>query len=128
MVMRVSRFPRPRAEVGVVNTNGLELAPVTANASLGLSVRPCGDPNHGRDPSDMHGNAGSWVEDSSVFGYAWVGIPKERILGRGSGGGGLRGGAWDSIPRLLRSAVRRRYDWSYRGASSGFRIARTLEP
>ena len=38
----------------------------------------------------------------------------------------LRGGAWGSIPRYLRTAGRSRNDHGIRGAADGFRVARTL--
>jgi formylglycine-generating enzyme required for sulfatase activity len=77
--------------------------------------------------SDMHGNVCEWVEDvwhadyreAPADGSAWIGDgdPDRRVI---------RGGAWDYLPRLLRSAWR---DWLFRDRSRdnvGFRVACTL--
>ena len=77
---------------------------------------------------DMHGNVWEWVED------CW----NERYVGAPSDGSAwtdgncsrrvLRGGSWDFIPRVLRSAYRNRNRAGYRYFIFGFRVARTLTP
>ncbi len=76
---------------------------------------------------DMHGNVWEWVEDCYSDSYTashpvdGSAFTKDPCSGRVP-----RGGAWDYNPTDLRSAVRRRNDPTDRGASLGFRIARTL--
>ena len=80
---------------------------------------------------DMHGNICEWVEDTwhatylgaPADGGAWEGaaLPQEnrqRVI---------RGGAWDHMPRLLRSAWRDRLGADERRDNVGFRVAATLE-
>ncbi len=58
---------------------------------------------------DVHGNVWEWVQDAEG---------SSRVL---------RGGSWLSLPQVLRSAARSRFDPSYRdNLSFGFRLARTL--
>ena len=76
---------------------------------------------------DMHGNAFEWVQDvyhenyqgAPADGSAWVsgGEQARRVL---------RGGAWNSFPRGLRSAIRNHDAPDDRGNFTGLRIARTL--
>ncbi len=72
---------------------------------------------------DLHGNVCEWVADSwhpdyrgaPGDGQAWIKADDERRV--------LRGGAWDYLPRLLRSSWR---DWrpaDYAGDNVGFRLA-----
>jgi formylglycine-generating enzyme required for sulfatase activity len=72
---------------------------------------------------DLHGNVCEWVADSWHPNYlaaphdgrAWIQPGDERRV--------IRGGAWDYLPRLLRSSWR---DWraeSYRADNLGFRVA-----
>ena len=81
---------------------------------------------------EMHGNVCEWVADdwhssyqgAPVDGSAWVdaGLSSESTSRRT-----IRGGAWDYMPRLLRSSWR---DWllaTGRRDNLGFRIALTLE-
>lgn len=77
---------------------------------------------------DVHGNVWEWVHDcyssrdptsTSSRNHVTAGKCKRRIL---------RGGGWNSRPRVLRSAFRY---WGYpnnRNDSFGFRVARTLAP
>ena len=77
---------------------------------------------------DMHGNVWEWVEDcwhmnysaGPVDGSAWTIRCNERTRT-------LRGGSWIDPPRILRSAYRSRNFPTYRGATVGFRVARTLD-
>ena len=78
---------------------------------------------------DVHGNVWEWVEDcwhgdyegASADGSAWTagGDCSLRVL---------RGGSWDSLPGVLRSAIRFRNSAGFRYVDFGFRIARTLTP
>ncbi len=72
---------------------------------------------------DLHGNVCEWVEDTWHPNYngapgdgrAWVQMESPRRV--------VRGGAWDYLPRLLRSAWR---DWRFadeRADNVGFRVA-----
>ena len=77
----------------------------------------------------MLGNVWEWVEDcwhedyagAPTDGRAWVsgGDCEKRVL---------RGGSWNNVPRVLRSANRIGVSTEYRGHYVGFRIARTLTP
>lgn len=78
---------------------------------------------------DFHGNVCEWVEDvwhpgyagAPVDGSAWTadGDHEQRVI---------RGGAWDYLPRLLRSAWRDALPHHHHRDNVGFRLARTLEP
>ena len=72
---------------------------------------------------DFHGNVCEWIADTwhpnyvgaPADGSAWVEPGDDRRV--------IRGGAWDYLPRLLRSAWR---DWRpahFRGDNVGFRVA-----
>jgi formylglycine-generating enzyme required for sulfatase activity len=77
---------------------------------------------------DLHGNVCEWVEDAwhpdyagaPADGSAWSagGDPDRRVI---------RGGAWDYLPRLLRSAWRDSLPRGDRRDNVGFRVALTLE-
>jgi len=78
--------------------------------------------------SDMLGNVWQWVEDcfhesyddAPSDGSAWTsGDCKDRIL---------RGASWFVYPRLVRSAVRVRFNPDSRANKIGFRVAATLTP
>ncbi len=101
---------------------------------------------------DMHGNVWEWCEDVWHESYEdkpgeitmppglfhapfGVGVFAEALGGeanggaRTTGGGGgrvLRGGSWNSVPTLLRSANRDGLIAGFRSGSCGFRLARTL--
>jgi formylglycine-generating enzyme required for sulfatase activity len=71
---------------------------------------------------DLHGNISEWVVDSwhpnyvgaPTDGRAWIEPGDDRRV--------IRGGAWDYLPRLLRSSWR---DWrtaDYRADNIGFRL------
>jgi formylglycine-generating enzyme required for sulfatase activity len=74
---------------------------------------------------DMHGNLLEWVQDGYVDSYrgaptdgsAWESGSSRRVL---------RGGAWSSIPRNLRSANRYGGTPDGRSSGAGFRLARTV--
>jgi formylglycine-generating enzyme required for sulfatase activity len=76
---------------------------------------------------DLHGNVCEWVEDSwhpdyrgaPCDGRAWTSLPASRLRV-------IRGGAWDYLPRLLRTAWRDSLPANERRDNVGFRIARTL--
>jgi formylglycine-generating enzyme required for sulfatase activity len=77
---------------------------------------------------DMHGNVWEWVEDcyhdsyreAPSGGLAWIaGECGSRVV---------RGGAWDHVPRVLRSANRYGLSPRFRDANLGFRVGRTLTP
>ena len=89
---------------------------------------------------DIHGNVWEWVQDGWHFGYKnapgdgspWM---KGTIMGRFV----LRGGAWNSKPKELRSAsrhavevskwvMRRSYLVTKRRKGFGFRVARVISP
>ncbi len=78
---------------------------------------------------DLHGNVCEWVEDvwhpdylgTPVDGSAWIG-------GGDSDRRVIRGGAWDYLPRLLRSSWRDSLPRTHRRDNTGFRVALTLNP
>lgn len=75
---------------------------------------------------DMHGNVCEWVQDTWTPGYA------ERDRAAPNSGSAppprvIRGGAWDYLPRLLRSAWRDSLPPSTRRDNVGFRVAVDLE-
>jgi sulfatase modifying factor 1 len=77
---------------------------------------------------DMLGNVQQWTGDcwnetyanAPSDGSAWTSGNCERPV--------VRGGAWNSNPRNLRSARRNGYTPDYRFSVIGFRVARTLNP
>ena len=74
---------------------------------------------------DGHGNVWEWVDDCYHDSYA--GAPSD---GSARTGGGncdrrvQRGGAWDSFPEFLRSAMRDKFQPGNRSVKVGFRVAR----
>jgi formylglycine-generating enzyme required for sulfatase activity len=76
---------------------------------------------------DMLGNVNEWVEDDWFPSHE--GRPERSSLARrlecGSVRKVLRGGAWDYLPRLLRSCWRDRLDPSACRDNVGFRVARS---
>jgi formylglycine-generating enzyme required for sulfatase activity len=78
---------------------------------------------------DMAGNAWSWTED--CYNDSYNGAPRDGsawIVGGDCSRHVLRGGAWDSDPRVLRSAYRIAGMSGDAINDGGFRIARTLLP
>ncbi|MEO0981344.1 MAG: SUMF1/EgtB/PvdO family nonheme iron enzyme [Pseudomonadota bacterium] len=75
---------------------------------------------------DLHGNVFEWTEDCYVDSYSGAPTDGSARTVSDCSRRVLRGGSWDSSPRLLRSAGR---DWinpAGRFSSRGFRVARTL--
>jgi formylglycine-generating enzyme required for sulfatase activity len=76
---------------------------------------------------DVHGNVSEWVED--VWHPSYAGAPRDGapwISGGDSEHRVIRGGAWDYLPRLLRSAWRDSLPCGHRRDNVGFRVALTL--
>ena len=69
---------------------------------------------------DMHGNVAEWVQDRMVRNYR--GAPTDGSAWIGDSGDVIRGGAWNDVPRDLRSAARDGYGILY-GSTIGFRLA-----
>jgi formylglycine-generating enzyme required for sulfatase activity len=111
---------------------GDEMTPATANFLYdegGVRVGPGGRTPGGRfAPNafglcDLHGNVNEWVADAWHPNYLGAPAAGRAWAGPGDGGRVVRGGAWDYLPRLLRSAWR---DWrpaEYRADNVGFRVA-----
>ena len=77
---------------------------------------------------DMLGNVREFVEDCWHANYD--GAPRDGAAWTRGGDCGrrvLRGGSWSDIPRILRSAGRRRSTTGHRVSGTGFRVARTLD-
>lgn len=75
---------------------------------------------------DLHGNTAEWCADAwhpSYDGAAADGSPRP---GADPSGRVVRGGAWDLLPRLLRSSCRDSLPPSSRRDNLGFRLALTL--
>lgn len=73
---------------------------------------------------DMHGNVCEWVED--LWHPDYEGAPEDgsaRVVSGGSDHRVVRGGAWDYLPRLLRSSWRDHAPPSAHRDNLGFRIA-----
>ena len=78
---------------------------------------------------DLHGNVWEWVEDGWHDNYE--GAPSDGSAWTGGDDGSLRvmrGGAWFSYPRYVRSAVRFGDPPSRRSIAYGFRLAQDLNP
>ena len=116
-------------------TFGDELTPAVANYLYAENGRRVGQgcrtpagayPANGFGLHDVHGNVCEWVAD--VWHLSYLGAPAE---GSAWNGGGelrvIRGGAWDDLPRLLRSSRRDCLPRHCRRDSVGFRIAVSLE-
>ena len=72
---------------------------------------------------DMHGNVCEWVVDTWHPDYNGAPADGTAWIEQGNSQRVIRGGAWDYLPRLLRSPWR---DWrfaSYRADNIGFRVA-----
>jgi formylglycine-generating enzyme required for sulfatase activity len=72
---------------------------------------------------DLHGNVSEWVKDGWHPNYQGAPGQGAAWLETGNSRRVIRGGAWDYLPRLLRSSWR---DWrpaEYRADNIGFRVA-----
>jgi formylglycine-generating enzyme required for sulfatase activity len=107
---------------------GDEITPANANygRNVGKTSEVGGYPANPFGLYDVHGNVWEWVEDrwhesydgAPDDGSAWIaGDNFYRVP---------RGGSWDSVPEILRSAIRGRYFFDIRYAFIGFRVARRL--
>ena len=76
---------------------------------------------------DMHGNVWEWTQD--CWNGSYEGAPSDGTawLSGNCGWRVLRGGSWDYVPNLLRSANRFRSATDNRNNNNGFRLARTLD-
>jgi formylglycine-generating enzyme required for sulfatase activity len=73
---------------------------------------------------DLHGNVCEWVED--VWHPHYLGAPRDGSVWISAGDPTwrvIRGGAWDYLPRLLRSAWRDGLEATRRRDNIGFRVA-----
>jgi formylglycine-generating enzyme required for sulfatase activity len=98
------------------------------NTGSGQQTSPVG--SYKPNPFGLHdtaGNAAEWVEDcwndnyrgAPKDGSAWTaGLCRLRVL---------RGGAYDSQAKTVRSTARFRYDTDVRYSANGFRVARDLQ-
>jgi formylglycine-generating enzyme required for sulfatase activity len=75
---------------------------------------------------DMHGNVQEWVQDCRENSYVGAPIDGSAATSRSCDLRVLRGGAWNSPPRVLRSAYRSHNLPVIRNSIIGFRIGRTL--
>jgi formylglycine-generating enzyme required for sulfatase activity len=78
---------------------------------------------------DLQGNVGEWVEDA--WHPAYGGAPADGSAWGATGDEDrrvIRGGAWDYLPRLLRSAWRDCLPRSHRRDNLGFRLAASERP
>ena len=75
---------------------------------------------------DVHGNVWEWVED--CWNDSYRGAPRDGSpwLSGNCGRRVMRGGAWGSHPKNVRSAKRARYILEYRNYNFGFRVARSV--
>ena len=118
-------------------TSGGDLSPRDANflysengERIGVGARTpagCYAPN-AFGLYDFHGNVCEWVEDAWHPDY--MGAPADGspwLDGGDLARRVIRGGAWDYLPRLLRSAWRDTLPCSHRRDNTGFRLALTLD-
>ena len=72
----------------------------------------------------MLGNAAEWVEDCWHDSYRSAPSDGSAWLAPGCQERVLRGGAFNSEPRFVRSASRYKYDFDVRYEANGFRVVR----
>jgi formylglycine-generating enzyme required for sulfatase activity len=117
-----------RAGTTTAYSFGNEFSKAKANNDKGKTV-PVGQyPANAFGLHDMHGNVWEWVEDCYKGSYAGAPADGRAVADAPSCGRVLRGGSWGSSPQDLRSAIRIRDTTDNRFISSGFRLARTLNP
>ena len=112
---------------------GSEINPCQANyfyAESGERIGPGRRTSCGAYPAnafglhDLHGNVCEWVED--VWHPDYAGAPADGSVGKAGPQTArrvIRGGAWDYLPRLLRSAWRDGLDETKRRDNVGFRCS-----
>lgn len=112
-----------RAGSTTIFATGDDLAPTQANYlydELGFKIGPGTRTPPGAYPvnafglEDMHGNVCEWVADAWCPSYSEPTVETARVI---------RGGAWDYLPRLLRSAWRDSAAPDVKRDNLGFRIA-----
>lgn len=72
---------------------------------------------------DLHGNVNEWVADSWHPNYFNAPADGDVWIESGNNRRVIRGGAWDYLPRLLRSSWRDWRDANHRADNLGFRVA-----
>ena len=116
---------------------GDEITPSLANYlydESGIAVGIGGRSAVGRFPAnrfgfhDLHGNVCEWVGDNWRANYFAAGDEGGAWSEPGSRRRVIRGGAWDYLPRLLRSAWRDWRDEESHADNLGFRVAAISEP
>ncbi|MCY3795962.1 MAG: SUMF1/EgtB/PvdO family nonheme iron enzyme, partial [Gammaproteobacteria bacterium] len=75
---------------------------------------------------DIHGNVLEWTADCDNDGYVGAPTDGSAWLAGNCGSRVVRGGAWDSDPRFVRSAYRGAAETDFIVDVIGFRVARTL--
>lgn len=117
-----------RAGTTTAYSTGKEIASSQANFQTRKTVAAGSYRANAFGLFDVHGNAWEWTEDcwnanyngAPADGSAWIAGDCSRRV--------IRGGAWDDSGRFARSSFRDRDSIDRRDASTGFRLARTLEP
>lgn len=124
-----------RAGTETAYSFGAEISKQQAHFSEGGFGRAKQTVEVGRFPAnafglhDMHGNVWEWCEDAWADNYRSA--PTDGTARKSDDptvSRVLRGGSWDIVPRLLRSAYRLWVQPDYRVIYIGFRLARTLHP
>ena len=127
-----------RAGTATAFSTGNEITPAQANflhAEDGQRIGPGRRTPVGQFPAnafglhDLHGNVCEWVGDLWHPHYATApAVAPTRIVDDASAPRVIRGGAWDYLPRLLRSAWRDSLSPTHRRDNLGFRVAVTCCP
>ena len=115
--------------VGQANYDGSNIYNGGAKGASPGKTLPVG--SFGANPfglSEVHGNVWEWVED--CYNKSYVGAPSDGSAWRTGDCDSrvLRGGAWNSNPRMLRASFRYWNSSMFRFNYVGFRVARTLIP
>lgn len=95
---------------------------------LGERTRIDAYPPNGLGLHDLHGNVCEWVADAWHPNYAGAPTDGSAWTDEGEPRRVIRGGAWDYLPRLLRSAWRDGLPADAVRDNVGFRVALTLGP